>query len=308
MSCVSQRLARRLACAVALCTVVPLSAAAGPLDDYVAARDKAITTAIAAAKAGKGGDEAVMKREEAAMKDLQKRLAAALGPLTLKGLNAPDYTLQVFVYDQASPTRQLDGLVFRDNDGVRRIVVTAEPIFQNWLAARAKDDGAPPALAGGVKAAMTTAEFYTDALGYDGGYFQPYVELPVAAAPGETAVAMLGLQVEEPAGNATPNQITVVRIADGKVMVGEAMLKVKDQPIAACDAIWKPYEAKADALQKKVEKDNKPEDPRWDEVFKIAADGSDAYRACFAKEAPKDPSFAAATKAAETLLKQARGQ
>lgn len=308
MTPVTGRLVRRLACAVALAAGLPLAAGAAPLDDYTAARDKAIAASIAAAKAGKGADEAVAKREEAAMKDLQKRLAAVLGPLKFKGLGGPDYTLQVFVYDEASPTRQLDGLSFADKDYNTRLVVTAEPLFQSWLAARAKDDGAPAALAGGPKAAMGTTEFYTEGIGFDGGFYQPFVEIPVTAAPGETAFAVLGLQTEEPSGNTTPNQIALLRIADGKAMLGTAMVTMDEQPIAVCDAVWTPYKTKADALQKLVEKENKSDDPRWDEIVKIASDGSDAYRACFAKEAPKQPFFATVTKTADALLKTARGQ
>ncbi|MEP9354624.1 hypothetical protein ABLE93_13610 [Xanthobacter sp. KR7-65] len=300
-------LVRSLACTLLLAVALPATASADALGDYVAARDKAVAASVAAAKAGKSGDEAVMKREEAALKDLGKRLAAALGPLKFKGLTGPNYTLQTLIYDESSPTRQLDGLTFANKEYTTRIVVTPDSVFQAWLAARAKDDGAPAAFGGGVKPAASTAEFYTDALSFDGGFYQPYVELPVAAA-GETAVATLGLQIDEPPGNTPPNDVAIVRIADGKAMVGIAQVKLDVKPLAACDALWKPAKAKADVLQKQVEKDNKEQDPRWDEIAKINDEGSAAYRACFAKEAPNQPFFAAAVKRAEALLATARGQ
>ncbi|MEP9350222.1 hypothetical protein [Xanthobacter sp. KR7-225] len=300
--------AHSLACALLLTAAVPGLAAADPLGDYVAARDKAIAQSLAAAKADKSGDEAVIKREEAAMKDLAKRLGAVLGPLKFKGLGAPTYSLHVFTYDVDAPTHQLDGLAFADKDYNTRIVVTPESVFQAWLAARAKDEGAPAALGAGVKAAAGASEFYTNALVFDGGFYQPYVELPVAAAPGETAVAILGQQVDEPPGNTPPNDIAIVRIADGKAMVGYAVAKLDIKPIAACDAVWKPFKAKADALQKQVEKDNKSEDPRWDQISAINDEGSAAYRDCFAKAAPTQPFFAAAVKRAEAFLATARGQ
>ncbi|MFG1425621.1 hypothetical protein [Roseixanthobacter glucoisosaccharinicivorans] len=297
---------RPLACVLFLAAALP--AAADALGDYVAARDTAIAASVAAAKAGKSGDAAVVMREQAAFMDLGKRLATALGPLKFKGLGPPIYTLLTFTYDESSPTHLLDGLDFGNKDVSTRLVVTPQSVFQTWLAARAKDDGAPAALAGGVKTAMATAEFFQDALAFDGGYYQPYVDLPVAAAPGETALAVLGLQADEPPGNIAPNQIAIVRIADGKAMVGLTMAKLNIKPIAACEAIWKPYKAKAEALQKAIEKDNKSEDPRWEELTRINDAGSQAFRACFAKEAPAQPFFPVAVKRADALLDIARGK
>ncbi|OYX75460.1 MAG: hypothetical protein B7Y95_02610 [Rhizobiales bacterium 32-66-11] len=300
--------ASAFASALVLAAALPAAAAADALGDYVAARDTAIAASIADAKAGKSANPAVVKREEAAFKDLGKRLATALGPLKFKGLGAPSYTLFTFIYDESSPTRLLDGLAFANKDFSTRLVVTPDSVFQPWLAARAKDDGAPAALAGGVKTAMTTAEFFQDALAFDGGYFQPYVDLPVAAAPGETAFAVLGLQADEPPGNIAPNQIAIVRIADGKAMIGLTMVKLDIKPIAACEAIWKPYKTKVEALQKAIEKDNKSEDPRWEELTRINDAGSQAFRVCFAREAPAQPFFPVAVKRADALLDIARGK
>lgn len=302
------RIAQRLACAVLLAATLPLAAMAGPEEDYVAARDKAIAASLAAAKAGKSSDEAVAKREEAALKDLGKRMAAVLGPLKFKGLGTPTYTLQVLSYSETEPVAQLDGLSFANKDFTSRIIVTPEGVFQGWLAARAKDKEAPAGFAGGLKPAVTTDYFYNNALSFDGGGYTPYVALPVAAVPGETAFAMLGLYSDDIPGNAAPGDLAIVRIADGKAMVGTTQAKLDIKPIAACDAIWKPYTAKADALRKAVEKENKENDPRWDEISKTEGDGSDAYRACFAKEAPNQPFFAAAVKQAEAFLATARGK
>ncbi|MFG1236819.1 hypothetical protein V5F63_06385 [Xanthobacter autotrophicus DSM 597] len=299
---------RSLACALILSTALPAIAAADPLSDYVAARDKATAAALAAAKAGKSGDEAVIKREEAALKDLGKRMTALVGPMKFKGLGSPEYTLRVLTYDENTPAHDLGGLSFVSKDFDTRLVVVPESIFTAWLADRAKDPDAPKAFASGVKAAAGTPEFYTNAVGFDGGFYQPYVELPVAAAPGETATAWLGLQTEEPSGNTAPNEIAIVRIGGGMAMAGVTMVKLGDKPIPACDAIWQPFKTKADALQKQVEKDNKDQDPRWEEITRIQDEGSNAYRACFMKEAPNQPFFAAAVKKAEAFLATARGQ
>ncbi|MFG1360720.1 hypothetical protein [Xanthobacter pseudotagetidis] len=91
-------------------------------------------------------------------------------------------------------------------------------------------------------------------------------------------------------------------------MAGITMAKLDVKPIAACAGVWKPYKTKADALQKAEEKDAKDQDPRWEEIPKIQDEGSLAYRACFVKEAPSQPFFAAAVKRAEAFLATARGQ
>lgn len=299
---------RPLACAFLLAMAVPAAATADALSDYVAARNTAIAASAAAAKAGKSSDEAVVKREEAAIKDLGKRLAAIVGPQKFKGLGSPGYTLQVLVYGDDEPTPQLDGIVFMNRDVTTRILVTPDAVFQAWLSARAKDKDAPAALGAGLKSAVMTTEFFGNALASDGGSFVPYVELPLAGVPGETAFAVLGLQVDDIVGNALPSDIAIVRIADGKAMVGLMLTKGDVKSIPACDAIWKPYKAKMDALQKAVEKDNKDSDPRWEQVTQIGDEGTTAYRACFAKEAPSLPSFAAAVKRAEAFLQTARGK
>ncbi|MCK0206839.1 hypothetical protein MWN33_02205 [Starkeya koreensis] len=282
-------------------------AAADALADYVAARDSAIAESLAAAKAGTGGEEAVIKREDAALEDLSRRLSAALGPLKVKGLGAPGYSLYGFTYDENTPTRQLDGLAFANKDLTIRLVVTPEPVFQSWLAARGKDEGAPAALAGGIEAAMTTNEFYGSALLVEGGFFQPYMTLPVTAVPGETAFAVLGVLADEPPGNTPPDQIVIVRLAGGKAMVGGTLVKLPIKPIAACDALWKPFKQKADALAAEIEKAGNIEDPRWESLYAGLDAGGAAYRACFAREAPNQPFFAAALKRAEAFLQTARG-
>jgi len=61
------------------------------------------------------------------------------------------------------------------------------------------------------------------------------------------------------------------------------------------------------ARDKAVEKGNKTDDPRWDEINTIGDEGSAAFRACFAREAQGQPFLAAAVKRAEVLLATARG-
>ncbi|RUU67484.1 hypothetical protein EOD04_16020, partial [Mesorhizobium sp. M2C.T.Ca.TU.009.01.2.1] len=61
--------------------------AASPEDDYIAARDKAIAD-ITAQESANTAIETIDAQNEKALADLQQRLAAILGPLSVKGFPA----------------------------------------------------------------------------------------------------------------------------------------------------------------------------------------------------------------------------
>lgn len=303
---VFQRLARPLACATLVAAALPLAAAAAPADDYLAAKDKAVAAVVGAVKAGKN-DEEMAKQEDALLKDLGARMTALLGPLTFKGLGAPAFSLEYLLLGADEPTEQLDGLIFDNEDDTTRLLVSPEPVFNAWLAARAKDEGAPAALGSDLKAAAATDIFYNDSVVSLSGGYTNYVELPLTAMDGETTYAALGLLSDEIGGNSLPNAIVIVRAAKDKVMVGITEAKVDIQPLAACDKLWAPYEEKSHKLLAAAEKDNKEDDPRWEQIAQIQEEGSTLYRDCFAKAAQGLPFFSAATKQAEALLATARG-
>lgn len=300
-------LVRRILCAAVLAAAVPLTAAAAPVDDYLAARDTAVSAAVAAAKAGKGGDDAVAKAEQSARKDLGKRMAALVGPLKFKGLGAPAFTLDVLVYGDDTPATQLDGMGFANTNGTTRVVVSPEPVFQAWLAARAQDRDAPAAVRDGVKAVVETGYLVNNSLISGGGGYVPYAALPVTTAPGETAFANLGLFTDEAPANALPNAIAVVRVADGRAVLGLTQVTLDVKPIPACEAVWAPYDTKIQALLKATANVSDLEDPRWSELAKMEEDGSAAFRACFAKAPEVQAALAAATKRADAFLQSLKG-
>lgn len=300
--------ARRIACAVLFAAALPVGAAASPEGDYMVARDRAIAASIAAHKAGKGADEAVVARDEAALKDLGKRMFSLVAPVKVKGLGSPAYTLQMFIFGDDEPVRQLDGIAVHDKDNSTRVVITPEAVLQKWIATRAGDKGAPAALRQGIAEAAATDYFYNHAVIDSAGGYTPYLTLPVTPGPGEAAYATLGLFSDDVPGNTLPNRITIVRvIPGGRALVGIAPAKLALKPLPACDAVWKPYKARFDALNAAISKDNKTDDPRVAEATKIADEGSAAYRACFAKEAQTQPFLAAAVRKAEAFLQTTRG-
>lgn len=301
---VSERLARPIACAAFLAAALPLAATAAPVDDYLAAKAKATAAAVADAKAG---DPAAARREEAALKDLGKRMGALVGPIRIKGLGTPVYTLETLLFADDAPSLTLDGIAVTDKDDTVRVVVAPEPVFTQWLADRAKDAKAPAAFAQGLKGVAGNYYFVNNAVIHSSGSFDGYVDLPVATAPGETAYATLGFYADETPGNDPPNAIAVVRVANGRAMVGLMDVQIAVPPMPACDAIYAPFQEKADTLIAAAEKVGRLDDPRWEQVAEILDDGGEAFRACFAKAAKGQPFVAEATRKAEAFLKRMAG-
>ncbi|MEP9350221.1 hypothetical protein [Xanthobacter sp. KR7-225] len=293
-----------LACALLL-SAVP-AAQAGPAEDYIAARTKATAAVDAAVKAGKS-DAQVGKIEDAARKDLETRMVALVGPVRFAGLGkTPQFSPETLRRDELGSDSP-DGLVFLDESGATYVLVSPEPVFADWLKARAADEGAPAALKAGLPAATGDEFFYTLTVGRDAA-FSNYAALAPQAGPGEQVDAALGLFSQDVAGTTPPDTIVVTRIADGRVTIGsaDAMAQAPDMP--ACTAAWTAASAKADALLEAAQKSGKEDDPRWGEGFKAQDGASKAYRACFAKAAAGTPFLAQATRRAEELLAVMRGK
>lgn len=278
-------------------------AGAGPAEDYIAARDKVVAALAAAEKAG-ASPETLEKRDSADRKALEQKMRALLGPLRLKGFTATfsPGTLLGGNIDSGGP----DGLLFADEDSGTYLLISPAPVFANWLAARAKDEGAAPALGRGIAAATTSDDFYSLAIGVEAA-FARYMDLPVTAAEGETARAAIGLFSQDLPANTLPGSVVVTRVANGRVAVATAAVELGIDALPVCDKAWKAGTAKAEALRAAAEKSKNQDDPRWEQANKADVDASNAYRACFAKEAVGQPFLAAAVKRAEALLATARG-
>lgn len=294
--------------AVALVLALATSAAhAGPADDaYVAARDKAVAELAAAEKAG-ATPEDLEKRDTAARSRLQARMAQLLGPLTFKGMKTAPTFSPATLLDGNIETGDPDGLVFSDAEGSTTILVSPEPVLATWLAARGRQEHAPPDFAKGIAAAAKGDDFYTFTVG-GGAAFAGYAVLPVVARNGEAASAILGMFSQDITENRMPESVVVLRIADGRVAVAAAPVDIPPKSAPACDAAWKSAAGKVKALRAAAEKSRKEDDPRWEQANTAEGKASDDFRACFAKAVQGTPALAAATKRAEALLEMARGQ
>ena len=269
-------------------------------DRYIAARDAAIEK-ISKLYDDSKGDEA-SKAEEAATADLLAQMRAIMIEPGRQGFGPAKLNLGSF-YKGDEDFGTLDGLRFdsllgengqkagstgKDEKYVEpksHIIVTTERIFERWLRAH-KDwwgkniKNVPQQMA----KALSDESFYTQAIS-NGSAVVKFSPLPIAKPSGATfAYAMLAGRTQSEIPDAA-DEVIVATIANGKVYVAEGSIEPKVK-IAACIA-----QKKAAAMDEKVRENSEA-----------------AYARCFAQRAPKEPSFATATRQAQALLAEAIGK
>lgn len=290
--------------AAASCLLGMLSSANGAPasseDRYIAARDAAITT-ISKLYDDSKGDEAT-KAEETATSDLLVQMKAILAEPDREGFGSAKLNLGSF-YNGDEDFGTLDGLRFdsllgengqkagrtgKDEKYVEpksHIVVTTQTLFERWLRVH-KDwwgknvKNVPQQMA----KALSDESFYTQAIS-NGSAVVKFSSLPITKPSGATyAYAMLAGRTQSEIPDAA-DEVIVAAIANGKIYVAEGSIAPKVK-IAACIA------------QKKAE----PTDEN------VRQNSEAAYARCFAERAPREASFAQATKQAQALLAAALGK
>ena len=293
----------RLFTPVLLIATVTTALAAPPAaeDRYVAARDTAIKKLSAIYDAGKF-DDAAKKDEEAATADLTAQMAAILNESARAGFGPTKLNLGSF-YKGDEGFGTLDGLRFdallgrngqkaggngADDKYVEpraHIVVTTQTLFERWLHAHKewwgdKIKNVPQQIA----KALSDESFYTQAIS-NGSAVVKFSPLPITKPAGATFVfAMLAGRTQSELPDSA-DEVIVAAVANGKVYVAEGSIEPKVR-IAACLANKK-FEPQDDDRRQKSE---------------------DAYARCFAQRAPREASFAQATKQAQALLASALGK
>ncbi|TIU24369.1 MAG: hypothetical protein E5W38_30895, partial [Mesorhizobium sp.] len=113
--------------------------AASPEDDYIAARDKAISD-IAAQESSNAAVEALDAANEKARADLEKRLSALLGPLSVKDFPATGTINLESLSASDIGFGMLDGLRYANSDEGPSIVATTRGLAERWLQSKADED------------------------------------------------------------------------------------------------------------------------------------------------------------------------
>lgn len=308
---------------ICLAATISNAAAAPPAkaaeDRYIAARDAAIEQISAIYDAG-NVDEAARKAEEAASADLAAQMRVILSEAARAGYGPAKLHIDTFNKGDEG-FGMLDGLRLdatlgkngekAGQDGAdgkyvepkAHIIVTTQTLFERWLRAHkdwwGKDIKNVPQQIG---AALKDESFYTQAVS-SGSAVVNFNSLPIARPAGASFVyGMLAGRTQSDIPNAADN-VFVSAIANGKVYIAYGAIDPKVQ-VPACIAIWASYDKKAEQAEDDL-RFEKIGRRAYDKLGNLRQKGEDAYKRCFTQNAPKQPSFAQATRQAESLLSAA---
>jgi hypothetical protein len=312
---------RRLISAAACAVAMLASAAAAPLkpsleDRYIATRDAAIERLQPIFDAG-NAEDAADKAEDAVRVDLQAQMTAILGELKFSGFGPARLNLDT-LYKSDQGFGMLDGLRFdaevgkagaragsngADGNYVEpraHIIVTTPTLFAGWLRAH-KDwlDKGLPNVPQQIGAALKDGSFYTQAISTDAAVIN-FNTLPIARpASATSAYGMLAGRTQSEIPDQA-DEVFVSAITGDRVYIAYGSIEPSVR-IPACIAIRAGYNKRAeqgddDFRFKKIDK------KAYDRLGNLRQQGEDAFRLCFTRRAPQQPSFAAATQQAQELL------
>jgi hypothetical protein len=324
---VPARSGKDAACAV-VCLVAMLSnAGAAPLkpspeDRYIATRDAAIEKFSPLYDAG-NVDDAAKKAEDAAFADLKAQMSAILSEPDRKGFGPAKLNIETF-YKGDEGFGTLDGLRYDDEMGENgekaggngadgkyvepraHIIVTTQTMFARWLRAHRdwwdKDQKNVPQQIG---SALKNESLYTLAIS-NGSAVVKFNPLPVATPASATFVyGFLAGRTQSEIPNEA-DEVIVAALANGRVYIAEGSIKPRVQ-IAACTAIRADYNKRAEQSDDDL-RFNKIDKKAYDKLGDLRQRGEDAFTRCFTRRAPREPSFAEATRQAQALLAAAIGK
>jgi hypothetical protein len=278
--------------------------AASPEDDYIAARDKAIS-AIAALNSANAPVETLDAADAKARSDLEGRLSTLLGPLAVADFPATGTINLESLSDADVGYGMLDGLRYAKSDDSPSIVATTRGLLQRWLQSRAADTDAGLRLPTGIDEALKLDAFYTQAINSDAA-FSGTLDLPLKKPEGaDIAIARLGGWTQD-VGPIYEQQVVVTLVKGKSVMIASAPAAPAVPRIAACDALWT---AANDAAQKLAAQASEQNDEKAYDTANTAWEKGDGdYRACMSERLPGDPVFPALLAQAQELADHMAGK
>jgi hypothetical protein len=147
--------------------------------------------------------------------------------------------------------------------------------------------------------ALRDESFYTQAIQTDSAVIN-FNSLPMAKPLSATfAYGFLAGRTQSDIPNAA-DEVFVSALASGKVYIAYGSIAPKVQ-IASCLAIRAGYNKKAEDADNKF-RSNEIDRKAYDKLGDFRRQGEDAYKRCFVRRAPQQPSFAEATRQAQALL------
>ena len=297
-----------------------------PEDRYIATRDAAIAKLSPLYDAG-ALDDAATRAEAAAFADLLAQMNAILKEPARTGFGPAKLNIETF-YKGDEGFGTLDGLRFDAELGKSgekaggngadgkyvaprsHIIVTTQTLFERWLLAH-KDwwDKGARNVPQRIGSALRDESFYTQAIS-SGSAVINFNLLPMTKPANATfAYGILAGRTQSEVPDAA-DEVFVSALADGKVYVAYGSIDPEVR-IAECIAIRTAYNKRSETADDDLRFnriDKKAQDKLGDKLGNLRQQGEDAFKRCFTRRAPRQPSFAEATRQAQALLMAAMGR
>ncbi|AZO31099.1 hypothetical protein [Mesorhizobium sp. M1B.F.Ca.ET.045.04.1.1] len=280
--------------------------AASPEDDYIAARDKAISD-IAAQESANAPVETLDATNTKALADLEKRLSAILGPLAVKDFPATGTINLESLSASDVGFGMLDGLRYAKSDEGPSIVATTRGLTGRWLQSKADEDDESLRLPTGLDDALKLDAFYTQAIGADAAFVKTLdfsLQKPEGA---DMAIARLGGWTQD-VGPIYDQQVVVAVVKGDRVLIAEAPASPPVPKIAACEALWTAADAAAQKFQEAYQGSDLKDQQAYDSANAAWEKGDGDYRACMGERLPGDPAFPALLSQAQQLADHMAGK
>ncbi|TPK89489.1 hypothetical protein [Mesorhizobium sp. B2-4-17] len=278
--------------------------AASPEDDYITARDKAIA-AITELNNSNAPVETLDAADAKARADLEGRLSALLGPLTVKDFPTNGTINLESLSDSDVGYGMLDGLRYTQGDDGPTLVATTRGLLDRWLQARAAETDEGLKLPTSVDEALKLDAFYTQAINSDAA-FMGTLDFPLKKPEGaDIAMARLGGWTQD-VGPIHEQQVVVTLVKGNSVMIASAPATPPVPRIPACEALWTSAD---EAAQKLAAQASETKDEKLYDTANAAWEKGDGdYRKCMGDKLPSDPAFPALLTQAQTLADHMAGK
>lgn len=280
--------------------------AASPEDDYIAARDKAISD-IAAQESSNAAVEALDAANEKARAELEKRLSALLGPLSVKDFPATGTINLESLSASDIGFGMLDGLRYAKSDEGPSIVATTRGLAERWLQSKADEDDESLKLPTNLGEALKLDGFYAQAIGSDAAFVKTFDFALKKPEGADIAVARLGGWTQD-VGPIYDQQVVVAVVKGDRVLVAEAPAAPAVPKIAACEALWTAADATAQKFQQAYQGSDLKDQQAYDSANAAWEKGDGDYRACMGERLPGDPAFPALLAQAQELADHMAGK
>ncbi|RFB74963.1 hypothetical protein [Methylovirgula sp. 4M-Z18] len=280
--------------------------AASPEDDYMAARDKAVST-IERLYKSKAKQDSIDAVDAKARADLETRLSMILGPFAIVGFPTTGKINLESLSRSDVGFGMLDGLRHAQSEDGPSVLATTRGLVERWLKPKASEKDAQSRVPGDIDQALKSDNFYTYAIGSDSA-FSTTLDFPLEKPAGaDMALGRLGGWAQETGPN--PDQHIVVAIVKGQsIMIADAPVTPPIPEIADCKALWTSANATAEKFEK-IYQDSGLKNQKAFAAASAAQDKGDRdYRACVAERLPHEPVFPALLKQAQELANHMAGK